>query len=183
MLPHSPFYSICDQVEFERMDTELRQVNTNNEAIKQNYLELTELKEVLTKTQTYFEAVSPICLYTCLFILVLQSTFLMRFYSFICNLLILTFFVVVIYSLNSLKAVLVISGSTRSVRIYFIINDMLFYQMYPMVDLIQNTAFLWAFRWPILKNIKHIFQSLIQISKYGQTSPPLTYFVSFLVMQ
>ena len=40
------------------MDHELRQVNTNNEAIKQNYLELTELKEVLTKTQTYFQVVS-----------------------------------------------------------------------------------------------------------------------------
>ncbi|CAL1535625.1 unnamed protein product [Lymnaea stagnalis] len=43
------------EVEFEKMDTELRQVNTNNEALKQNYLELTELREVLTKTQFYFQ--------------------------------------------------------------------------------------------------------------------------------
>ncbi|KAK7003907.1 V-type proton ATPase 116 kDa subunit a isoform 1-like isoform X2 [Biomphalaria glabrata] len=42
------------EVEFEKMDTELRQVNTNNEALKQNFLELTELREVLNKTQDYF---------------------------------------------------------------------------------------------------------------------------------
>ncbi|KAH9490240.1 hypothetical protein Btru_035009 [Bulinus truncatus] len=42
------------EVEFEKMDTELRQVNTNNEALKQNFLELTELREVLNKTQIYF---------------------------------------------------------------------------------------------------------------------------------
>ncbi|KAK3797205.1 hypothetical protein RRG08_030432 [Elysia crispata] len=42
------------EVEFEKMDSELRQVNTNNEALKQNYLELTELKEVLGGAQSYF---------------------------------------------------------------------------------------------------------------------------------
>ncbi|RUS74587.1 hypothetical protein EGW08_017647 [Elysia chlorotica] len=42
------------EVEFEKMDSELRQVNTNNEALKQNYLELTELKEVLGGAQAYF---------------------------------------------------------------------------------------------------------------------------------
>ncbi|CAG5122024.1 unnamed protein product [Candidula unifasciata] len=42
------------EVEFEKMDNELRQVNTNNEALKQNHLELRELKEVLDGTQTYF---------------------------------------------------------------------------------------------------------------------------------
>ncbi|CAG5124245.1 unnamed protein product, partial [Candidula unifasciata] len=44
------------EVEFEKVDTELRQVNTNNEALKQNHLELMELKEVLELTQTYFAA-------------------------------------------------------------------------------------------------------------------------------
>lgn len=39
------------------MDNELRQVNTNNEALKQNHLELRELKEVLEGTQTYFAVV------------------------------------------------------------------------------------------------------------------------------
>ncbi|GFR90139.1 V-type proton ATPase subunit a [Elysia marginata] len=42
------------ELEFEKMDSELRQVNTNNEALKQNYLELTELKEVLGGAQSYF---------------------------------------------------------------------------------------------------------------------------------
>lgn len=42
------------ELEFEKMDSELRQVNTNNEALKQNYLELTELKEVLGGAQAYF---------------------------------------------------------------------------------------------------------------------------------
>ncbi|XP_052817361.1 V-type proton ATPase 116 kDa subunit a 1-like isoform X2 [Mya arenaria] len=39
---------------FEKIESELREVNTNAEALKRNYLELTELKEVLTKTQTFF---------------------------------------------------------------------------------------------------------------------------------
>lgn len=42
------------------MDTELRQVNTNNEALKQNHLELKELKEVLDRTQTYFAVVCTV---------------------------------------------------------------------------------------------------------------------------
>jgi V-type H+-transporting ATPase subunit a len=44
------------EILFEKMDTELRQVNTNNEALKQNHLELLELKEVLDLTQAYFTA-------------------------------------------------------------------------------------------------------------------------------
>lgn len=39
---------------FEKIETELREVNTNAEALKRNYLELTELREVLIKTQTFF---------------------------------------------------------------------------------------------------------------------------------
>ncbi|GFO38895.1 V-type proton ATPase subunit a [Plakobranchus ocellatus] len=42
------------ELEFEKMDSELRQVNTNNEALKQNYLELAELREVLSGAQAYF---------------------------------------------------------------------------------------------------------------------------------
>ncbi|XP_059177289.1 V-type proton ATPase 116 kDa subunit a 1-like isoform X3 [Physella acuta] len=41
------------EVVFDKMDTELRQVNVNNEALKQNFLELTELREVLQQTQFY----------------------------------------------------------------------------------------------------------------------------------
>ena len=60
------------------MDTELRQVNTNNEAIKQNYLELTELREVLTKTQTYFKAVSHTLTLTLSFFVSLSSLSLIK---------------------------------------------------------------------------------------------------------
>lgn len=39
---------------FERIESELKEVNTNAEALKRNYLELTELREVLMKTQNFF---------------------------------------------------------------------------------------------------------------------------------
>ncbi|XP_061191407.1 V-type proton ATPase 116 kDa subunit a1-like isoform X2 [Saccostrea echinata] len=39
---------------FEKIESELKEVNTNAEALRRNYLELTELKEVLKKTQLFF---------------------------------------------------------------------------------------------------------------------------------
>ncbi|XP_059177288.1 V-type proton ATPase 116 kDa subunit a1-like isoform X1 [Physella acuta] len=47
------------EVVFDKMDTELRQVNVNNEALKQNFLELTELREVLQQTQFYLNLYGP----------------------------------------------------------------------------------------------------------------------------
>ncbi|KAL8619231.1 hypothetical protein ACOMHN_050012 [Nucella lapillus] len=41
---------------FEKIEGELREVNTNNEALKKNFQELSELKEVMTKTQLFFQA-------------------------------------------------------------------------------------------------------------------------------
>ncbi|XP_041363354.1 V-type proton ATPase 116 kDa subunit a1-like isoform X2 [Gigantopelta aegis] len=41
---------------FEKNESELREVNTNAEALKRNFLELAELREVLIKTQTFFQA-------------------------------------------------------------------------------------------------------------------------------
>ncbi|PVD38770.1 hypothetical protein C0Q70_01393 [Pomacea canaliculata] len=38
---------------FEKIESELREVNTNNEALKRNSQELSELKEVMTKTQLF----------------------------------------------------------------------------------------------------------------------------------
>ena len=35
----------------------MKEVNANSEALKRNYLELTELKHILRKTQTFFEEV------------------------------------------------------------------------------------------------------------------------------
>lgn len=40
---------------FERLENELREVNNNTEALKKNFLELTELKHILRKTQVFFD--------------------------------------------------------------------------------------------------------------------------------
>ncbi|XP_025084481.1 V-type proton ATPase 116 kDa subunit a-like isoform X2 [Pomacea canaliculata] len=40
---------------FEKLENEMKEVNSNSEALKKNFLELTELKHILRKTQTFFE--------------------------------------------------------------------------------------------------------------------------------
>ncbi|XP_026322507.1 V-type proton ATPase 116 kDa subunit a isoform X3 [Hyposmocoma kahamanoa] len=40
---------------FEKLENECREVNQNAEALKRNYLELTELKHILRKTQVFFD--------------------------------------------------------------------------------------------------------------------------------
>merc|ERR1712004_220556 len=40
---------------FEKLEHELQEVNQNAEALKKNFLELTELKHILRKTQQFFE--------------------------------------------------------------------------------------------------------------------------------
>ncbi|XP_015584692.1 V-type proton ATPase 116 kDa subunit a isoform X2 [Cephus cinctus] len=40
---------------FEKLENELREVNQNAEALKRNFLELTELKHILRKTQIFFD--------------------------------------------------------------------------------------------------------------------------------
>ncbi|XP_032824504.1 V-type proton ATPase 116 kDa subunit a 1-like isoform X2 [Petromyzon marinus] len=40
---------------FEKLENELKEVNTNQEALKRNFLELSELKHILDKTQQFFE--------------------------------------------------------------------------------------------------------------------------------
>lgn len=47
---------------FEKIESELKEVNTNAEALRRNYLELTELKEVLKKTHVFFSEVSGVSL-------------------------------------------------------------------------------------------------------------------------
>jgi len=42
---------------FEKLENELREVNHNAEALKRNFLELTELKHILRKTQVFFDEV------------------------------------------------------------------------------------------------------------------------------
>ncbi|GAU98595.1 hypothetical protein RvY_09721-2 [Ramazzottius varieornatus] len=40
---------------FEKLENEMREINANSEALKRNYLELTELKHILRKTQNFFD--------------------------------------------------------------------------------------------------------------------------------
>ncbi|KAL4229509.1 Unc-32p [Mactra antiquata] len=40
---------------FEKLESEMNDVNANTEALKKNFLELTELKHILRKTQTFFD--------------------------------------------------------------------------------------------------------------------------------
>merc|ERR1711881_71007 len=40
---------------FEKLEHELREVNQNAQALKKNFLELTELKHILRKTQQFFD--------------------------------------------------------------------------------------------------------------------------------
>uniref|UniRef100_A0A8C6LVY4 V-type proton ATPase subunit a n=1 Tax=Nothobranchius furzeri TaxID=105023 RepID=A0A8C6LVY4_NOTFU len=43
---------------FEKLENELKEINTNQEALKKNFLELTELKHILHRTQQFFDEVS-----------------------------------------------------------------------------------------------------------------------------
>lgn len=45
------------QSSFEKLENEIREVNSNQEALKRNFLELTELKHILRKTQHFFDEV------------------------------------------------------------------------------------------------------------------------------
>ncbi|XP_074417648.1 V-type proton ATPase 116 kDa subunit a 1 isoform X5 [Larus michahellis] len=43
------------EANFEKIENELKEINTNQEALKRNFLELTELKFILRKTQQFFD--------------------------------------------------------------------------------------------------------------------------------
>ncbi|XP_031422667.1 V-type proton ATPase 116 kDa subunit a isoform X1 [Clupea harengus] len=46
---------------FEKLENELKEINTNQEALKKNFLELTELKHILRRTQQFFDEVRTGC--------------------------------------------------------------------------------------------------------------------------
>ncbi|KFV59566.1 V-type proton ATPase 116 kDa subunit a isoform 1, partial [Tyto alba] len=52
-----PFPLYVLQANFEKIENELKEINTNQEALKRNFLELTELKFILRKTQQFFDEV------------------------------------------------------------------------------------------------------------------------------
>jgi len=45
---------------YEKLENELKEVNTNSEALKKTYLELTELRHILQKTQQFFDEVGSL---------------------------------------------------------------------------------------------------------------------------
>lgn len=45
------------EVTFEKLENELKEVNNNAEALKKTFLELTELRHILKKTQQFFDQV------------------------------------------------------------------------------------------------------------------------------
>lgn len=45
------------QATFEKLENEMKEINTNHEALKRNFLELTELKYILRRTQQFFDEV------------------------------------------------------------------------------------------------------------------------------
>ena len=56
-----PVCSCSLQATFEKLEGEMNEVNSNSEALKRNFLELTELKHILRKTQTFFDEVCEAC--------------------------------------------------------------------------------------------------------------------------
>ena len=48
------------QATFEKLENEMKEINSNAEALKRNFLDLTELKHILRKTQSFFEEVTAI---------------------------------------------------------------------------------------------------------------------------
>nr|CAD7587713.1 unnamed protein product [Timema genevievae] len=52
---NSQHHLIFSNATFEKLENELREVNQNAEALKRNFLELTELKHILRKTQVFFD--------------------------------------------------------------------------------------------------------------------------------
>ena len=45
------------QAKFEKLENDMKEVNINQEQLKRNFLELSELKHILRKTQGFFEEV------------------------------------------------------------------------------------------------------------------------------
>lgn len=48
---------VCVQSRLELLETEVKEINTNQETLKRNMLDLIELRHILLKTQIFFEQV------------------------------------------------------------------------------------------------------------------------------
>ena len=57
---HYILATIVFQASFEKLENELKEVNGNAETLKKNFLELTELKHILSKTQHFFDEVGDV---------------------------------------------------------------------------------------------------------------------------
>jgi len=63
--PPPPLPPPPPQATFEKLENELKEINTNQEALKKNFLELSELKHILRRTQQFFDEVGDSCLLAC----------------------------------------------------------------------------------------------------------------------
>jgi len=48
---------VVAQATFEKLENEMKEINSNAETLKRNFLDLTELKHILRKTQSFFDEV------------------------------------------------------------------------------------------------------------------------------
>lgn len=70
---HECLYSF-NKAQFEQLENEMKDSNANFEAMKKGFLELTELKHMLRKTQVFFEEVRK-------YATLKMRSFLFMFYS------------------------------------------------------------------------------------------------------
>jgi len=66
----------------ERLETEMKDINNNSEALKRNFLDLTELRHILSKTHHFFEEV-------CIRLTLLVTASWLLYTSVVCCLLVL----------------------------------------------------------------------------------------------
>uniref|UniRef100_A0A3B3R6H5 V-type proton ATPase subunit a n=1 Tax=Paramormyrops kingsleyae TaxID=1676925 RepID=A0A3B3R6H5_9TELE len=85
--PEVPFpRDIIDlEATFEKLENELKEINTNQEALKKNFLELTELKHILRRTQQFFDEVRLPSHLSCRSDFSLATCFILRFVAGVIN--------------------------------------------------------------------------------------------------
>lgn len=71
---------------FDKLDNELREVNSSSETLKKNFMELTELKHILQKTQIFFDEVNKIIFEFKIFLIFLNFLNLKFFFKILINL-------------------------------------------------------------------------------------------------
>jgi len=75
----------CSKVIVERLESEMKDINSNSEALKRNFLDLTELRHILSKTHNFFEEVNITCrvsvLVACCFFTITITVYSVSYHS------------------------------------------------------------------------------------------------------